>query len=167
MKLIFEQIFWNLYNSGFFHLPWEVISLFQCFCLRISLRLFTYMCQISPENFICGGHSLALLFYVSFLSPSAFWTFPQWKFTRWRWTSWLLSIVTHLSNRCLLRLPFNVKTVSMILGRISIILDWKSQVTLRKWSTVKVQRKVRLLSVGESGRLQGGCSIWDSWNLNI
>lgn len=47
MKLIFEQIFWNLYHSGFFQLLWAVISLFHCFCFRISYRLFTYVCQIS------------------------------------------------------------------------------------------------------------------------
>lgn len=47
MKLIFEQIFWNLYHSGFFQLLWEVIFLFQCFCLGISYKLFTYVCQIS------------------------------------------------------------------------------------------------------------------------
>lgn len=62
MKLIFKQIFWNLYNSGFFQLPWEIVSLLQCFSLGISFR-FASMYQISLVLFWSGKFYLKWIFF--------------------------------------------------------------------------------------------------------
>lgn len=41
MNLIFEQVFQNVCNSHFFQLPWEAVSLFQCFSLGFFFFFFT------------------------------------------------------------------------------------------------------------------------------
>ena len=131
MNLIFEQVFQNVCNSHFFQLPWEAVSLFQCFSLGFFFFFFLQIIYIQinlfyfgQENFVWSGYCLTLLLFLSLkwlLNISKMKIYPMMmKFYIVKQWSSTYQIGIYWEP------PFNIKAVSIMLARVSIILDWKS-----------------------------------------